>query len=197
MMTLVYIHGFNSSSASVKGRLLQQAVQMRGQGVQMVAPDLPFEPVKAINLLQHVVEKALAETPVMLVGSSLGGYYATYLAERCGTKAVVVNPAVRPYELLYKYLGVQRNIYTDEEYALTAAHIDQLKALEVQPITGSERYLLMLQTGDEVLDFRQAIAKYRGCPQIMIEGGDHGFQNFSDYIERILAFGQRPSSTQV
>lgn len=190
MKTLVYIHGFNSSSASLKGRQLQQAAQARVHEVQVVAPDLPFEPDKAIRQLQQVVEAAMAESRVVLVGSSLGGYYATYLAERYGLPAVLINPAVRPYDLLYKYLGKQRNIYTNEEYELTAVHIDQLKALEVQPLTRPERYLIMLQTGDEVLDYRQAIEKYQGCPQIVIEGGDHGFQSFAEYIERIFAFGQ-------
>ena len=190
MMTLVYIHGFNSSSASLKGQLLQQAVQASGCDIQLVAPDLPFEPGKAINLLQQVVEQALERSRIMLIGSSLGGYYATYLAEQYRCHAVLVNPAVRPYALLDSYLGMQKNIYTHEEYILTAAHIDQLKALEVQRITRPARYLLMLQTGDEVLDYRQALEKYQGSEQVVIEGGDHGFQNFSEYIERIFAFAQ-------
>ena len=197
MATLLYIHGFNSSSSSLKGRLLQQSIQTQTNNIQIVAPDLLFEPAQAIQQLQRIIEHTKAGVDITLIGSSLGGYYATYLAEKYAIKAVLVNPAVKPYDLLSQHLGVQQNIYTGETYTLTHTHIDQLLSLEVEPVTLPARYLLMLQTGDEILDYRQAVEKYAGSPQIVIEGGDHGFQRFSDYIERILSFAQRGHLSQV
>jgi len=126
---------------------------------------------------------------VTLVGSSLGGFYATWLAERHGLRAVLINPAIRPYELLTPYLGVQTNLYTAAQYELTPTHLEQLRALDVDEITRPERYLLLLAMADEVLDSRIALQKYRGTRQRIDPAGDHGFSNFASYIEPILAFG--------
>jgi hypothetical protein len=123
-----------------------------------------------------------------LVGSSLGGFYATWLAERHGLKAVLVNPAVRPYEGLRELLGPQQNLHSGERYELTQAHLDELRDMEVAAITRPERYLLLVRTGDEVLDYRQAVERYRGCRQRVIEGGDHGFSDFGDYLDALLEF---------
>jgi len=125
--------------------------------------------------------------PVTFVGSSLGGYYATHLAERHEARAVLINPAVRPYDLFAGLLGPQQNLYTGERYELTPQHIDELRALEVDTIH-PERYLLLVETGDEVLDYRSAVERYAGARQIVLEGGDHGFSRFGDCIDTILQF---------
>lgn len=122
-----------------------------------------------------------------LIGSSLGGFYATFLAEKRGLRAALLNPAVRPYERLREALGPQRNLYTGAEYEFTAQHLRELEALEVARVTPG-RYLLVVTTGDEVLDYRMAVAKYAGCEQIVIEGGDHGFSSFADYLIPVLGF---------
>jgi predicted esterase YcpF (UPF0227 family) len=135
-------------------------------------------------LLRDAVERS---PDAALIGSSLGGYYATWLVERYTLRAVLVNPAVRPYELLNGARGPQKNLYTGEEYELTAQHIDELKALEVTSIT-PERYLLLTRTGDEVLDYRDGVEKYCGARQSVIPGGDHGFGDFEKYLDAALAF---------
>jgi predicted esterase YcpF (UPF0227 family) len=140
-------------------------------------------------LLRGLLEGRDPES-VMLVGSSLGGFYATWLAEHLGVRAVLVNPAVRPYELLAPLVGPQKNLYTGETYELTPQHIDELRMLEVDAIT-SPRYLLITATGDEVLDYRAGVARYAGCEQIVVTGGDHGFSGFADYLDAVVAFGQR------
>ena len=181
---LIYIHGFNSSPASFKAKVLRERLAALGRADEFVAPALPHSPAAAAALL---AEFARRHAQAVLVGSSLGGYYATWLAENFGLRAVLVNPAVRPYELLAAYVGTQKNLHTGEDYEFTAQHIAELCALEVGAIT-PERYLLMVETGDEVLDYRQAIEKYRGAQQLVIEGGDHGFSDFADYLDRVLAF---------
>ena len=159
-----------------------------GRGSEFVCPDLPHRPAQAIAALEELLARDAGETA--LIGSSLGGYYATWLAERDAARAmrvVLVNPAVRPYELLAQALGPQTNLYTGERYELTAEHLDELRALEVDAVT-PERYLLITRTGDEVLDYREGVDKYRGCEQLVIEGGDHGFGDFDRYLDRALAF---------
>ncbi len=177
---VIYIHGFNSSPASIKARLLKERL---GGGVEFAAPALPQRPAEAAALLDAL---AARHPGAAYVGSSLGGYYATYLAEKHGARAVLVNPAVRPYELLRQALGTQKNLHTGAEYEFTGQHLAELAALEVPAITRPERYLLMVETGDEVLDYREAVARYRGCRQLVVEGGDHGFSDFASYLDVVL-----------
>ena len=182
---LIYVHGLNSSPASFKANLLKRRLESMGRGAEFLAPALPDRPHAAAALLE---EKVASHPAAALVGSSLGGFYATWLAERHGLKAVLVNPAVRPYEGLRQLLGVQQNLYTGARYELTQAHLDELAALEVPAITRPERYLLMVETGDEVLDYRQAVKRYHGCRQMVIEGGDHAFRDFGEYLDAALEF---------
>jgi len=183
-MMLIYIHGFNSAPGSFKARLVGERLRALGCANDYCVPELPHHPAAAMALLRDVVGK---NPDAALIGSSLGGYYATWLAEHHGLRTVLVNPAVRPYELLRGYLGPQKNLYTGAEYELTAQHIDELKALEVEAIT-PEHYFLITRTGDETLDYRQAVEKYRGVRQWVIPGGDHGFGDFADYLDAALAF---------
>jgi predicted esterase YcpF (UPF0227 family) len=120
-----------------------------------------------------------------LVGSSLGGYYATWLAEKHDLKAVLLNPAVRPYELLAPLVGPQKKFHTGEEYEFTSQHVAELQALEVERVTPA-RYLLIVAKGDEVLDYRRAVERYRGCRQVVIEGSDHGLSDFAEYLGYVL-----------
>ena len=157
-----------------------------GRGAEFACPELDHHPLRALAQLEALMAGE-ESAPVALVGSSLGGYYATFLAEKHGVRAALINPAVRPYEGLRAYLGPQRNLYTGAQYEFTPQHLAALHDLEVPRIT-PERYLLLATTGDEVLDYRLAVTRYRGCEQIVVEGGDHGFSGFADYLEVVLAF---------
>lgn len=182
---IVYVHGFNSSAQSFKARLLRERLEALGRGADYRCPDLPHRPAAAIARL----EALLADTDpaqVTLVGSSLGGYYATFLAERHGCRAVLVNPAVRPYEGLRAYLGPQRNLYTGEPYEFTEHHLAELRSLEVDRVRPA-LYLLIVATGDEVLDYRQAVARYAGCRQIVVAGSDHGMSDYGGQLDQVLA----------
>ena len=183
---ILYVHGFNSSALSFKAGLLRGRMTALGRGAEYACPELAHRPRQAIAQLEALIAESPCATTA-LVGSSLGGFYATWLAEKYGLKAVLVNPAVRPYELLRDYIGPQKNLYTGAEYEFTGQHLAEMCELEVATIT-PERYLLMVQTGDEVLDYRQAVAKYHGAKQIVVEGGDHGFSNFADYLDTALEF---------
>jgi len=188
---LNYIHGFNSSPASSKAQVLKARLEALGRGAEFAAPALPHSPAQAAALLDRV---AIRHPGAALVGSSLGGYYATYLAEKHGLKAVLLNPAVRPYDLFTGHIGWQQNFHTGERYEFTAQHVEELRALEVAGITPG-RYLLIAATGDEVLDYRAAVTRYQGCRQIVIDGGDHGLSEFALYLDPVIEFcGIRPAA---
>src|ERR1700694_3379881 len=125
------------------------------------------------------------------VGSSLGGFYATFLAERYGAKAVLINPAIRPAKSLASYLGPQRNTATGEAYELTRDHFAELEVFNVVRVTEPRRYFLLVQSGDELLDWREAGAFYAGAWQSVQGGGDHAFQHFEKEIALIWGFPGR------
>lgn len=178
------MHGFNSAPQSFKARLIGERMRALGRAHEYRVPALPYQPSAAMALLCGIAER---HPDAALIGSSLGGYYATWLAERYALRAVLVNPAVRPFDLLQGYLGVQTNLYTGEQYELTPQHIGELKAFDVATIT-PQRYQLITRTGDEVLDYRDGVAKYRGARQCVIPGGDHGFSDFGNYLDKVLQF---------
>lgn len=154
----------------------------------MLVPALSHDPERALQTLEDCIGDKPARV-ALLVGSSLGAYYATYLAERHGLKAALINPAVAPCDNLPReIIGRQRNQYTHEEYDFTLAHAEFLRTLNVTHISGPARYLLLVQTGDETLDYRHALKLYAGCQQVVQEGGSHSFENFAAVLPLILQF---------
>ena len=147
---------------------------------------LPVSPRAAIALAECAI--AAATTPVTVVGSSLGGYYATHLAEKHGLRAVLINPAVVAHLSLAEFVGTQTNLYTGEPFEFLQEHIEALRSIEVPRLSRPEDVLLLVEEGDETLDYRQAVAKYAGCRQVVLPGGDHGFTRFADYMDTILDF---------
>ncbi len=187
---LLYLHGFNSSPLSHKACVMQQYCQQQRSDIKVVIPQLPNYPQQAVEMLQQLVAEYQMEYHIGVVGSSLGGYLATWLNHHYGFKAVVVNPAVRPFELLTAFLGPQIHPYTQERYCLAASHIDELYQLYIdQPLNLADFWLLQ-QTGDEVLDYRQALDKYVGCRQTVEQEGDHSFVGFERYPAQIVEFLQ-------
>jgi uncharacterized protein len=189
---LLYLHGFRSSPASVKARQVVAAVQALPADLRprLHVPQLEVGPTSTMAATAAWIESNVAQPQDVLtiIGSSLGGFYATHLAERFGALAVLINPAIRPYEDLRPYVGPQTNLYTGETFVVTEAHFAELETLAVARITRPERYWLMVQTGDEVLDYREAIAFYGGAFQYVQGGGDHAFQHFDAWIPAILRF---------
>lgn len=183
---ILYLHGFRSSPASHKAAALADRMAQRGLGDCFACPPLPVSPRAAIAVAEGLI--GVSATPVTLVGSSLGGYYATHLAEKHGLKAALVNPAVLAHLSLAEFVGRHSNLYSGEEFEFTAAHIDELRALEVAQISRPERYWLLVEAGDEVLDYRQAVARYAGARQTVLPGGDHSFTRWSDYLDELIAF---------
>jgi uncharacterized protein len=192
-MVLIYIHGFNSSPASLKAKQTQRWLESESLGIPFECPALSSEPDKAIEQLQVLIEKL--DQPIGLIGSSMGGYYATWLGEKYGLRSVLINPAVRPYGFMTECLGENTNYHTGERYILEQHHIDVARALDVQSIKTPENIWVLLQTGDEVLDYHQAETKYAQCSLTIEQGGDHSFQYYERHLPAIIDFLQ-PKLTQ-
>ncbi|UCD69501.1 MAG: esterase [Betaproteobacteria bacterium] len=184
---IIYVHGFNSSPASHKASMLRKRLAAIGRDSEFVCPALSYSPQRALARLAEELAKAEPES-VTLVGSSLGGFYSTWLTEHVGCRTVLVNPAITPHEGLRAYLGNQRNLYTDEEYEFTQSHLAQLKDIYIPRPVRMDRYFLIHTTGDELLDWRVAVKRYGGCRQMVVDGSDHGFAEFGDYIDCVLEF---------
>lgn len=182
---ILYLHGFNSSPASRKARVLQDHLQAQGFGEQFCCPALPHRPAEASVVIESALGRCGASPT--LVGSSLGGFYATHFAERLGLRAVLINPAIRPHVGLETGLGTQTNLYTGERYELTREDLEVWRSLVVARVD-PERYLLLLETGDEVLDWREAARKYEGARSVIRDGGGHALQSFSEHLPRIQRF---------
>jgi uncharacterized protein len=183
---LIYLHGFRSSPQSFKAQLLARRMAELGAGDRFLCPSLPPSPREAIAL----IESEVAPTPQdVLVGSSLGGYYARYLAEQRGCAAVLLNPAIDPASDLRKYVGTQ-TMYHDpsQQFEVLPAHLDELRALWMATISRPERYLLVAATGDELLDWRDMVAAYPGARHRVIQGSDHGISDFADHVDAVLSF---------
>lgn len=183
---IAYLHGFNSSPASHKATVLRAYMAERGLADQYECPELPPSADEAIRICEALIRRREGE-PVCLVGSSLGGFYATHLAERHGLKAVLINPAIDPHVGLRAYLGAQKNLFTGEPYELTARHLEQWRAI-YEPRISPQRYLLIVETGDEMLDYRRAVERYAGARQRVEAGGDHSLQSFPRQLAEILRF---------
>ncbi|MCB1673678.1 MAG: esterase YqiA [Moraxellaceae bacterium] len=185
MSTLIYIHGFNSSPQSHKAGLLRQWLAQYRPDIDFITPDLNVFPKQAIQLLAQLVQQY---PQAGLLGSSLGGFYATWLNQHYGNKAVLINPAVKAYDLLSTMLGEQRNYHTGKGYILTQAQVDELLAIEVDALMYPQRLWVLLQTADETLDYRLALAKYPQSPMLVEQGGNHAFDSFEHHIPAIIDF---------
>jgi predicted esterase YcpF (UPF0227 family) len=161
-----------------------------GLADRYVCPMLDVSPRAAIALADDLIAQARArgDRDLSLVGSSLGGYYATWLAERHGCKAVLLNPATHPYRDLANHLGDQPLWHGGGTVRVEAHHLQELLDIDVPAITRPSRYLLLAATGDEVLDYRDMLAKYPGANTRVIAGSDHGLGEFADYVDDVLAF---------
>ncbi len=187
---LLYLHGFNSSPQSHKAQLITQYMQERDSLDLLICPQIPAVPEEARLFLEQLVEETLAEHQLSFVGSSLGGYYATYLAEKYSGSAVLINPSVRPYETLRAYLGENKLYFDNTIWNFDETHIQQLKDMDVDTITDAERYFVLLQTGDETLDYREAELKYKNAQCIIEKGGDHSFVDLERFIPKIMQFSE-------
>jgi hypothetical protein len=184
---ILYLHGFRSSPRSTKAQKIQGALAARGRAGDFACPQLPVSPRAAASV---ALGAAGLEDParLALVGSSLGGYYATWLAEQLGCRAVLLNPAVHPDRDLAAQLGRHGVFFSDQTVELTGDHLAELRAVDTARITRPQRYFLIAATGDEVIDWTEMVAKYAGCRHRVVQGSDHALSDFDRYVDEVLDF---------
>ena len=178
---ILYLHGFASCGDSNKTKLLKAYF---GED-NVVAPDLPVDPVEAISFIRQQI---FAHDIDLLIGSSLGGFYATYFTELYGIKSVLINPSTQPFITLAPYVGTNHYWCSGEPFAFTRENLHALFEFAVGQLKEPQSYLLLLQTGDEVLDYTKAQEKYGGASIMIEKGGNHRFENLDDYVETIKTF---------
>lgn len=189
---LLYLHGFRSSPHSAKARKMAEILKSRYPAVTWWCPQLPPSPSAAMRGLIEQVS-AWPDSPgfesMAVIGSSLGGFYATWIAEKQGCKAVLLNPAVDPARDLERHIGPQTVWQNpDESFFFKAEYVDQLRVLVAGPLAVPSRYLAVIAKGDEVLDWREMTARYAGANIRLPEGGDHGLTDFDAQVPAILDF---------
>jgi predicted esterase YcpF (UPF0227 family) len=188
---IFYLHGFRSTPRSKKALQLADYIKQREPALEFFCPALPVSPANAVALIECLMAERSGQE-ICLVGSSLGGFYATYLAERYGVRAVLLNPAITPQRDLKNYLGEQTVYGSDQAIFVKQEFLAELESLNVASISRPERYFLLAATGDELIDWRDMTAKYQGAKQHVIKGSDHGLSDFAEYIQLVLDFAKQP-----
>ncbi len=175
---ILYLHGFGSCADSNKTKIL------KSHFLNFYAPQLPENPKEAINKIESLI------TPkTMLIGSSLGGYYAIYFAVKYNLKAVLINPSLKPYKTLKQYIGIQYRYCDNKPFKWKKEYLKELKKLKTKPIRG--KYLVLLQSKDEILNYKKTLKKFKNLPnaRVIVEyGGNHRFENINDYLSMIENF---------
>ena len=185
---LLYLHGFRSSPQSAKARQVAQRVASRHPELVFWCPQLPPSPREAMALVLQGIAGWPRES-MAVAGSSLGGFYATHVAETTGCKAVLLNPAVEPARDLARYIGEQTAWHDPGESFFFEPHfVDELRALQHGPVARPENYFAVIAKGDEVLDWREMTGRYPGVRTLLLEGSDHGISEFGEHIAAVFDF---------
>ena len=184
---LLYLHGFRSSPRSTKAQQVREHVQSQFAHVTFWCPQLPPSPQQALREVMHGIAQWPRES-MAVIGSSLGGFYATWIAEQTGCPAAVLNPAVHPERDLARYIGEHPSWHDPaERIYFRPEYITELRTLQVG-LTRPERYYALIAKGDEVLDWREMAARYPGAHLRLLEGGDHALSEFADHLDDVLTF---------
>lgn len=184
---IIYLHGFRSSPQSEKAQALDAHLRATSYPGEWFIPELAYSPAEIEKQLDDLIQ-GRGDRPVGLIGSSLGGFFAYAMAERYGLPAVLINPAAYPYDLMNDYLGTQTNLYTGEAFEVTREDVERLRDLDPGDPSHPERLMVMLQTGDETLDYREAERRFAHVHLMVEEGGDHRFSSFENHLSTMLTF---------
>ena len=187
---VVYLHGFRSSpnsSKAVKTKEAIKALSTMSNPIHWYCPQLLASPKQSMDMVIEYI-KANPVDRLIVIGSSLGGFYANYLAERYQCKAVTLNPAVRAPRELAPHVGVMTAYDSDEPFDFRPEYIDELCALQVERLARPENYFLIAAKGDELLDWKEMFDFYSGAQQLVLEGSDHGISEYSEYLPQVMRF---------
>jgi predicted esterase YcpF (UPF0227 family) len=187
---LVYLHGFRSSPNSTKAVLTGEAVRALStaqNNYEWYCPQLLASPKESIDMVMKHIDQSQVDR-MIIIGSSLGGFYTNYLAEKYQCKGIVLNPAVYAARELEPHVGMMTAYDSEEPFDFKAEYIDQLRALQIDATSNPERYFLIAAKGDELLDWREMAAFYPGAKQLILEGSDHGIADYATHLPAVIEF---------
>lgn len=188
-LKVIYIHGFNSSGNAKKSQILREAIEKSAPEIEYYSPTLMHDPIKSMQELQSDLDQQKEKFRFCFVGSSLGGFYSIYLAHRYpNSKAVLINPTTNPWETMHHYCGDYVNDTTGERFSVTSEFVTSLENFKCENIVHPERFLLLLQTDDDVIDYRVAQKVFVNSSQIIRTGGGHQFSDFSKILSEVFCF---------
>jgi len=190
---LVYLHGFRSSPRSSKAVMTGEAIKVLSTAdnpIEWYCPQLMASPKQSMDMVEQQIKYSKADH-LVVIGSSLGGFYANYLAEKFDCKAVALNPAVRAARELAPHVGMMTTYDSDEPFDFRPEYIDELKALQIERISNPSRYFLIAAKGDELLDWKEMTQFYLGAQQLILEGSDHGIADYADHLPKVMEFISR------
>ena len=190
---IVYLHGFRSSPRSSKAVITGEAIKKLStpeHPIEWYCPQLVASPKASLDVVMQYIDSSKHDR-LIVMGSSLGGYYANYLAEKYGCKAVVLNPAVRAPRELESHVGMLTEYDTNEPYDFRPQYIGELRDLQVECISNPSRYFLLATKGDELLDWHEMVDFYKGAEQLVLEGSDHGISEYPEHLPQVLKFISR------
>ena len=183
---IFYFHGFASSADSTKAIVFNDFIKEKFPNISLHIPNIDNSIEKSFIQLEKLVGKNKGDR--LFIGSSLGGFYASYFAEKLGSKAVLINPASNPYLGMEMYLGKNTNYSTNEEFYLTKKDLEILKLNNVSKVNSTANYLILIETGDDVIPFKYTLDFYSGCNFRIVNGGSHSFDSFKEKLEIISKF---------
>ncbi len=206
MQTLIYLHGFRSSSRSKKAGDLAAALLHVHADWELITPDLSPDPAVAMAQIGAITARCGDPAQnITLIGSSLGGFYAHVVAETLACRAVLLNPSLHPDLTLAAHVGTQTNWHSDEQFLFSADHLEILRSLQPQkkpqvnneqgatdaadlPVIANARYLIVVEMGDELLNHNETLAAFPTCQSIVIDGGNHDLLSFPKHLGAVLRF---------
>ena len=187
---LVYLHGFRSSPNSSKAVMTREAVRALstpGNAYEWYCPQLLASPKESMDMVIKHIDQSIADR-IVIIGSSLGGFYTNYLAEKYQCKGIALNPAVYAARELEPHVGMMTAYDSEEPFDFRAEYIDQLRALQVSKISDPKRYFLIAAKGDELLDWKEMVDFYSGAKQLVLEGSDHGIADYAYHLPAVIDF---------
>ena len=184
--TIIYFHGFKSSSESSKAKAFNGLIKTHSRKTQIIVPDIKDNILDSYAQIEDIIKSTKGD--IAFVGSSLGGYYALYFAQKNNTKAVLINPAIPPLEGFDIYLGKNENYDTGNKFLITKDDINFLRSLSYNKIKYPANIMILVESGDEILDYKKTISYFSGSYISIAYGGDHSFSSFSHKFNQIQLF---------
>ena len=184
--TILYFHGFASSSNSNKAKVLKKYISKNHKNTEIIIPDLDNNFKLAVNQINTLIDNA--KHPIVFIGSSLGGYYASYFSTKLKTKSVLINPAIPPLKDFEMYLGENENYSTGEKFIITPEDIRYIRKMSYKKYANAENTYVLLESGDEVLNYKETTKYFSGSYLDIIYGGSHSYESLDEKLKNIVNF---------